>query len=216
MTSRAQATALLVLLAAPALVSAQGARLRLDMQLDGSAVHSNPFIGNVASGLSGTLLGGEGRVGLGPVVLELGYWQGSLTSNTGPAGNEDVVEGKALLGVSPVRWFTISAGPVARAYTTNAGTERWLTWRIQGRVEEELVPETVRGDAELWFIASGTVNVVQPFTSGRGGRVGVRLAPARWPVWLTLGYGIEQIRLGDGSRIDNVDRVTLGVGFSRR
>lgn len=216
MITRAYRIVLTALLAVPPVVSAQGSRLHLDIQLDGSAVHSNPVIGSVASSLSGTLLGGEGRVGLGPVALELGYWQGSLTAKSGPAGNEDLVEGKALLGVSPVHWFTISAGPVARAYTANAGTERWLTWRIQGRVQEELVPQTVQGYAELWFVASSTVNVVQPFTSGRGGRVSVRLAPAAWPLWLTLGYGIEQIRLGSGSRIDTVDRVTLGVGYSRR
>lgn len=208
--------ALAVLLAWPAVASAQGSRLRFEVQLDGSTVHSNPVIGSVSSGLSGTVLGGEGRVGLGPVALDLGYWQGSLTSQSGPAANEDMVEGKALLDLSPVHWFTISGGPVARAYTTAAGTERWLTWRIQGRVEDELVPQTVRGYAELWFIASSSVNVVQPFTSGRGGRVSVRLAPAAWPVWVTLGYGIEQIRLGSGTRIDNVDRVTLGVGYSRR
>jgi hypothetical protein len=215
-STRGPTVVLAVLLASPVLVAAQGSHLHFDVQLDGSTVHTNPVIGSVSSALSGTLLGGEGRVGLGPVSLEFGYWQGSLTSDSGPAANEDMVEGKALLGVSPVRWFTISGGPVARAYTTAAGTERWLSWRIQGRVDEELVPRTVQGYAELWFIASSTVNVVQPFTSGRGGRVGVRLAPAAWPLWVALGYGIEQIRLGSGSRIDNVDRVTLGVGYSRR
>ncbi|HZH41554.1 MAG TPA: hypothetical protein VFD85_11105 [Gemmatimonadales bacterium] len=216
MTSRAPALALAALVACPALIAAQGSRFHFEIQLDGSTAHSNPVIGSVSSSLSGTLFGGEGRVGLGPVALDLGYWQGSLTSNSGPAANEDMVEGKALLGISPVHWFTISGGPMARAYTTAAGTERWLTWRIQGRVEEELVPRTVRAYAELWFIASSSVNVVQPFTSGRGGRVSVRLAPAAWPLWVTLGYGIEQIRLGSGSRIDNVDRVTLGLGYSRR
>jgi hypothetical protein len=214
--TRGRPLAVAVLLATPPLVRAQGTRLRFDLQLDGSTAHSNPVIGSVSSALSGTLLGGEGRVGLGPVSLELGYWQGSLTSDSGPGANEDMVEGKALLGVSPLHWFTISGGPVARAYTTAAGTERWLTWRIQARVDEELVPQTVQGYAELWFIASGTVNVVQPFTSGRGGKIGVRLAPAAWPVFVSLGYGIEQIRLGSGSRIDNVDRVTLGLGYSRR
>ena len=191
-------------------------RLHYEFQLDGSAVHSMPVIGSVSSDLSGTLFGGEGRVGLGPVGLDLGYWQGSLTTKSGPASNEDVVEGKALLDVSPTGWFTISAGPFARAYTTPAGTERWLTWRVQGRVVDDLVPGTVRGYAELWFIASSNVNVVQPFTSGRGGNVGLRLAPATWPVWFTLGYGIEQIRLGSGSRVDTVDRLTFGAGYSRR
>lgn len=177
-------------------LSAQSARLHFEIEADGAAIHSMPLIGSVTSTLSGTLFGGDTRVGLGPVRLELGYWQGRLTTDSGPAADEDVVEGKALLGISPIRWFTISAGPVARAYTTPAGTERWLTWRVQGRIEEDLVPATVRGYAELWFVASSNVNVVQQFTSGRGGDVGLRLAPASWPVWLTLGYGIEQVRLG--------------------
>ena len=78
------------------------------------------------------------------------------------------------------------------------------------------MPATVRGYAELWFVASSNVNVVQQFTSGRGGDVGLRLAPASWPVWLTLGYGIEQVRLGGGSRVDTVDRLRFGLGYTRR
>ena len=205
----------LVVLGAP-LAAQSGSRLHFELQVDGAAVYSTPVIGAVSSALSGSVFGGESRVGLGPVALDLGYWQGSLTSKSGPASNEDMVEGKVLLDVSPTHWFTISAGPFARAYTTPAGTERWLTWRVQGRVQQDLVPETVRGYAELWFIASSNVNVVQQFTSGRGGNVGLRLAPASWPVWLTASYGIEQIRLGSGSRLDTVDRVTFGVGYSRR
>jgi len=208
--------AALALPLAGAMAQGSGSRFNYEMQLDGAEVYANPVIGSVTSSLSGTVFGGEGRLAFGPVGLELGYWQGSLNTQSGPASNEDIVEGKALLGITPVRWFRISAGPFARAYTTPAGTERWLSWRVQGRVEQQLVPETVRGYAELWFVASSTVNVVQPFTSGRGGRVGLRLAPPRWPAWLTLGYGIEQVRLGSGSRIDTVDRVTLGVGYSRR
>jgi len=197
-------------------LSAQSPRLHFELEADGASIHSMPVIGSVTSTLSGSLFGGQTTVGLGAVRLEIGYAQGNLTSTSGPASNENVVEGKALLGVSPIRWFTISGGPVARAYTTPAGTERWLTWRIQGRVEDELVPATVQGYAELWFIASSNVNVVQQFTSGRGGDVGLRLAPASWPVWLRLGYGIEQIRLGSGSRVDNIDRLTFGLGYTRR
>jgi hypothetical protein len=213
----ARITGLLAIASLGALpLSAQSARLHFDLELNGASIHAMPVIGSVTSTLSGSLFGGQTTVGLGPVRLAIGYAQGSLTSNSGPASNEDVVEGKVLLGVSPIHWFTISGGPVARAYTTPAGTERWLTWRVQGRIEEELVPTTVQGYAELWFIASSNVNVVQPFTSGRGGDVGLRLAPASWPVWLRLGYGIEQIRLGDGSRVDTIDRLTFGLGYSRR
>ena len=198
------------------LAAQSASRLHFEVQLDGSELYANPTIGSVPSTLSGMVFGGEGRVALGPVGLDLGYWQGSLSAQSGPQPNEDVVEGKALLEVAPVHWFTIAAGPYARAYTTSGGTERWLSWRVQGRVEQPLVRETVRGYAELWFVASSNVNVVQPFTSGRGGRLGLRIEPASWPVWLTLGYGIEQTRLGSGSRIDTVDRLTFGVGYSKR
>lgn len=208
----ASAAVLLLLGAAPA--SAQS-RFHLELQANGAAVYANPVIGSVESSLSGTEFGGEARAGVGIVGLDVGYWQGSLSPKSGPASSEDLVEGKVLLEIRPMSWFTVSGGPYARAYTTPAGTERWLTWRVQGRIEQDLVPTTVRGYAEVWFLASGNVNVVQPFTSGRGGTVGLRLLPRRWPVGLTLGYGIEQIRLGGGSRLDTVDRVTFGVAFSR-
>jgi hypothetical protein len=209
---------LIAMLALPVtnLAAQSPSRLHYEVEFDGSELYANPIIGSVSSTLSGMVFGGEGRVALGPVGLDVGYWQGTLNSQSGPQPKEDVVEGKALLEIAPVQWFTIAAGPFARAYTTSGGTERWLTWRVLGRIEQPLVRETVRGYAELWFVASGSVNVVQPFTSGRGGRVGLRLDPASWPLWLTLGYGIEQTRLGSGSRIDTVDRLTLGVGYSRR
>jgi len=213
--SRAAVLAAALALAAPPL-AAQSSRLRADFELDGAAVSSAPAIGAVNSFLSGGTFGGEGRFGLGPVRLDLGYWQGRLTGQSGPAVDEDVVEGKVLLGIAPTRWLTVSGGPYARAYTTPAGTERWFTWRVQARVDQPIVPTTVTGYAELWIVAATTVNVVQPFSSGRGGNVGLRVSPQRWPVWLTLGYGVEQIRLGDGARLDTVNRVTFGVGYSRR
>ena len=211
-----KAAALLAAVVVAAPLAAQSSRLRVDVELDGAALSSQPAIGAVNSYLSGSTFGGEGWLGLGPVRLDLGYWQGSLTTQNGPAADEDVVEGKALLGVAPAKWLTISGGPYARAYTTPAGTERWFTWRVQARVEEPIVAGTVSGYGELWVVAATSVNVVQPFSSGQGGNVGLRLTPPRWPVWLTLGYGVEQIRLGDGSRLDTVNRVRFGVGYSRR
>jgi len=206
----------LALLAAAGPLAGQVSRFHVEVEADGATISSAPEIGSVGSYLSGTTFGGEGRVAFGPVRLDLGYWQGSLSNQSGPAANEDVVEGKVLLGIAPVHWLTIAAGPYARAYTTPAGTERWFTWRIQGRAEQNIVPTTVTGYAELWIVAATTVNVVQPFSSGRGGTLGLRFSPQRWPVWLNLGYGVEQIRLGGGSRLDTVNRVSLGVGYSRR
>ena len=144
---------LVALLALPVtnLAAQSPSRLHFEVQLDGSEVYANPTIGSVSSTLSGMVFGGEGRVALGPVGLDLGYWQGSLSTQSGLQPNEDVVEGKALLELAPIHWFTIAAGPYARAYTTTGGTERWLSWRVQGRVEQPLVPETVRAYAELWF-----------------------------------------------------------------
>lgn len=198
-------------------LAAQGPRrLHYEFELAGSAIASMPVIGAVGSTLRGVTLGGEGRFGLGPLGLNIGYWQGHLSPDQGPAQAEDVVEGKVLLTVQPMRWLTLGGGPYARAYTTSAGTERWFTWRLQGRADGVIVPNAVRGYVELWAVASTTVNVVQPFSSGQGGEVGMRVYPPRWPVWLRLGYGIEQIRLGSGSRLDTVDRLTLGVGYSGR
>ena len=211
---RSAALLLAAALAAP--LAAQTSRLRADIELDGVAISSAPAIGSVNSYLSGSTFGGAGRLALGPVRLDLGYWQGSLTTQSGPAANEDVVEGQALLGIAPVRWLTLSGGPAARAYTTPGGTERWFTWRVQARVDEPLVEGVVSGYGEMWIVAATSVNVVQPFSSGRGGTFGLRVTPPRWPIWLTMGYGIEQIKLGDGSRLDTVNRVSFGVGYSRR
>src|SRR5690349_17268764 len=88
--------------------------------------------------------------------------------------------------MSAVHWFTISGGPMARAYTTAAGTARWLTWRIRGRGEDALVPRSGRAYGEFWCIGWSSVNVVRPVTSGGGGRVSVWFARAAWALWVTL------------------------------
>ena len=79
-------------------LAGQTPRLRVDVELDGATISSAPDIGAVGSYLSGTTFGGEGRLAFGPVRLNLGYWQGSLSNQSGPAVGEDVVEGKILLG----------------------------------------------------------------------------------------------------------------------
>jgi hypothetical protein len=164
----------------------------------------------------GTVLGADARVRLGPVGVTLGYWQGSLTPQGGTGGESpDVVEGRVLVGVRPVSWLAVQAGPFARAYVTAAGTQRWFLWRVQARAESELVPDRARSFVSLWQVVSADVNVVEPFNSGRGGEAGVLVKLGHSPLWARLTYNIEQIRMGGGARLETVDRVAVGVAVGR-
>jgi hypothetical protein len=164
----------------------------------------------------GTTLGADARVRVGPVGLTVGYWQGSLSPQAGTGGaSPDVVEGRVLLGVRIAGGLALQGGPFARAYVTAAGTQRWLLWRVQARVESQLVPDRAQTFVSLWQVVSADVNVVEPFDKGRGGEAGLLLRLGHSPLWARLSYNIEQIRMGGGARLETVDRVAVAVALGR-
>jgi hypothetical protein len=177
-------------------------------------LHVLTEVGPQVQRLSGTMLGGEGRLRFGPVRIHAEYWQGTVDPDSGAATSRDVVEGQLLLGVRPWAWLTLRVGPHARAYVTPAGTQRWLMWETQIRLEPVLVPGRVHGYLDVWRVAGASVNVPEAFSDGAGGAAGMVVQLARSPLWGRLGYGIERIRLG-GGRSESVDRLTLTVGIGR-
>jgi len=159
---------------------------------------------------TGTVLGGTGQLAVGPVALELGYWQGSLT----PA--RDVVEARALVGVRVGGWLVLRGGPHVRSYVTRAGTERWVLWQVRVRTEQALVGPGVRVHAEGWRTVAGEVNAPQAFDRAQGGEVGLTLRPARGPFWVRLAYGLDDAKLGGAVRRETVELLSLGVGIGGR
>ncbi len=170
----------------------------------------------VASELTGVAFGGDGRLALGPLALEVGYRQGPVESDAAGVVGRDMVEGRALLAVRAVGWFAVKAGPQVRSYVTAAGTERWVFWQARVRVERTIVEPSVRGYVEVWRAFSTEVNVPQPVERGYGGEVGLTIRVARGPLWLRLAYGIDDTRLTGSARRETVEALALTVGVGGR
>jgi hypothetical protein len=168
--------------------------------------------------LSGVAFGAGGAVSVGPVVLAVRYVQGTLDSVSGGSGSRDVVEGGAWLGVRPVSWLTLEAGPQARAYVLSGGgaTQRWVFWEGRVRAAAPFVGSAVLGYVELWRALGADVNVPEAFDHAQGGEAGMVVRLARAPLEARLAYRIDRAVLGGGSRRETVDGVVVTVGVRRR
>lgn len=161
--------------------------------------------------------GAEGVIAVWRIALEGRYVQAGLEPGATATATlaRDAVEGHLLLAVRATPWLSVSTGPLARSYETTLGSQRWLLWTVRARGTPVLVPDAVRGYAELWGALPVDIDVPESWNSGWGGDVGLVLAVPRLPLWLRLGYRFEQYRLGNGTRRETIDGATLSIGAGR-
>jgi hypothetical protein len=207
------ALALSAVLLAPRALAGQA--LTGSAALGGGWVRTESQAGSTQDLLSGIVVGGEGRLRLGRVSLDLAYREGSIATEDG-ADTRDYADGQLLLLVRAVSGVRLGVGPHARAYITTSGTQRWLFWTLRIRGEGTLIVPGIAGYAEVWRSLSARVNVSEPFERSTGGEVGmtVRFAPSRF--WARLGYTIERAWLGNGTRVETVESLAVVLGFGAR
>ena len=173
----------------------------------------NRFVTGVSSDGSGVALGASGGVGLGPVALALGYWQGQVDADPGGTQQQDVIDGYALLVLRAQPWLGVKVGAEARSFVTPAGTERWVFWQARLRAERTIVDPSVRGHVEVWRalsteeIATGTVDRAQ------GGEVGLTLLRVLGPLSVRMAYGIDDVRLLGSARRQTLEALAFSVGY---
>ncbi len=201
---------------APASLPAQ--RLEFGGAVWGAGAKARSVYAGGREALTGPYLGFDAHVQRGRVGVHLGYGQGSLDPDTAGPQTRDYVDGFLLLTGSPVTGLDLGVGPYARAYGTDAGTQRWLYWTLRARYQAEIVIPVVEGFAEVWTSFAGSVNVSESFDRARGGTVGVLWTVTRFrgsPVKLRLSYAIDEGRLGNGARRETVELTTLAIGLGR-
>ncbi len=172
-----------------------------------------------AEALQGPVLGFDIRVRRGRVGLRVGYGQGKLNPDTAGPEVRTYIDGFVHLTGAITQGLELGVGPYARAYGTDAGTQRWLFWQLRARYETGIVGPVVRGFAEIWIGVSGTVNVAESLDGSRGGAAGVMWHVADWrnsPLTLRLSYIIDEARLGSGARRETVERTSLSIGLGRQ
>jgi hypothetical protein len=207
--------ALLALLwLAPAALPAQ-AQVRIAAGATAMQYQVHSELNGETEALSAPGIGVEGSISLWRVALEGRYVQADLDPNTTRTLARDAAEGHLLLAVRATPWLSLATGPLSRSYETTLGSQRWVLWTVRARGAPVLVPNLVRGYAELWGAVPLDLSVAESWNSGWGGDVGLTLALPRLPVWLRVGYRFEQYRLGDGTRRETIDGATLSLGAGR-
>lgn len=208
----------IVLLALPVAAAAQASApsvsgtlvlTRLDRQIV-------PLSGAPSSeNFSGVALGLEGNVPVWMFEMGIRYLNGSLGSNDVDV-NLDVTEAELQLGLRPLPWVVVKAGPHARAFRTAQSTERWLFWEVRARAEAGLLSPGLGTYLELWGALVGNVNFGRSFGSGRGAEAGLTYHLAARPIWGRIAYRVDRGSIGGGSIYDSVQQVLIGVGYGRR
>ncbi len=179
-----------------------------------SAAHTRMELkgfGAVPASLSGLLYGVEGRATLWHVQARGEYRQGHLDrSGTGlPSG--DVIVARASIGIQPLPWLAVTAGPRYSRVKADDGNRHELRWRVELHGSGPLVPGLVRGFASVsGSVAGKGIDWGEP--SG-GGELGVMVGGIDRPLWARLGYRMDREYLSGASR-EAVETVYLAIGVA--
>jgi hypothetical protein len=163
--------------------------------------------------LSGATFGVAGDLDIGPARLGLGYRQGAIESEDA-VSSADLVEGYAALTVRPFASVRVGLIGDARAYLTDAGTERWLRWSGLIGAEARLTP-AIRSFLEIAIAFAGSTNVGTSLASGRGATGGVVARLPGSPITVSAGYRVDWGELSAGGRSDVVEGAYLAIGIGR-
>ena len=158
----------------------------------------------------GPVLQGEGRVSLRGVTLAASLLEGRLQGVTTPS-QRDLVEARVVIAGRPVPWLELAVGPVVRAYVADSVTERWVFWQAGGRVEAPIIATQLTSYVALWRTLSSRVNLAAAAGRVQGGEAGVIYRLPRGPVWMRLGYRIDDAVVGAAGS-ETLEAVTLAVG----
>jgi hypothetical protein len=165
---------------------------------------------DTASG-SGTLVGIEGVIGLGPFELAGRYAQGSVSGDV-VEDQRDLVEGEIVLRGRPLPYLWIGIGPYARSYVFETlGTERWLTWEARLGFESALGSDMLRAHLDVAYALGGSADPGGSLQGARRveGGIGVRLP--RTPIELGAAYRIEQADIENQLATDIMEQLVFRV-----
>lgn len=180
--------------------------VQVGVQFDGTSARIRGYSPTLATG---TLLGGRGSAGLGPLRLSVFYREGRLHDGT---TQPLFVEGGVATDVQLLPWLDAGLGPVARAYTLDSTTARriWLAGRVG--VAIPLIGTSVRTDLRLWrsFVTwAGGADL----SHVAGGEVGIAYwAPAHW--WIRLATTFDDATFASQHH-ERLTGLILGAGIGR-
>lgn len=173
--------------------------------------------GSLTERLTGVTRGFEGRAMLGRFLVHVRYLEGNL-STSGGSTDRDLVEGEAFLGVRPISWVTLKAGPHVRSYLTGDVVERWVFWEGRLRAELELFLPATRSFAlhsylEGWRVLSADVNIPESVDDANGVETGMMIRLTQLPIWARIAYRVDRANLSKGARRETVQELIFALGL---
>jgi len=163
---------------------------------------------------SGTMVGIEAMAGMGLVELAGRYAQGSVTGDAAE-DNRDLVEGELILRIRPVQPFWFGAGPYARSYVFEIGTERWLTWEARLGFESPLGTDMLRGHLHVAYALGGNAEPGGSLQGARRVEGGLGFRLPRTPIEVGVAYRIEQADIEGDVATDIVEQLILRARIGR-
>jgi hypothetical protein len=167
------------------------------------------------TGGTGTLVGIEGALGLGPVEVAGRYAQGSVSGDA-VEDQRDLVEGELLLRARPLQFLWIGIGPYARSYVfEELGTERWLTWEARVGFEGNLGADALSAHLDVAYALGGSADPGGSLQGARRVEGGLGFRLPRTPLTLGIAYRIEQADIENDLATDIVQQLVLRVTLGR-
>jgi len=161
--------------------------------------------------LSGPLFGIEGRASRWRLHARGEYRQGRLARD-GSSGSVRVILAEAGVGIQPVPWVALTAGP---RYSSgiSAGQGDLLRWRVALHVEAPLIAGLASAFGSIGgSVAGASMDSSEPFRNA-GGEIGLRVGGPQRPLWGRLGYRMDRDYLAGGPW-EAIETVYLSVGVS--
>ncbi|MGH7591957.1 MAG: hypothetical protein ACREL2_11030, partial [Gemmatimonadales bacterium] len=135
---------------------------------------------------------------------------------SGTSSARDLAEGWLFLGGKPWSWLELTAGPFIRTYTVDLSTERWVLWQVRARAEAPIEELHLTSYIELWRAFGERAEPAIAAGRVQGGEAGIVWRAVPGPVWLRLGYRVDDALMNGGSRSETVEGITLTIGVGDR
>jgi len=209
------AACMAVVLAAPPAADAQtNERLGLGLTAAHTRLRMVGFEGG-SDRLEGFLYGAEGRGSWWRLHARGEFRQGRLDRDR-RGGSSRVILARAGVGVRPLRWIALTAGPRITSVDLGDEDELIVRWQVEMHASGPIVDGFATAFASVDGSVGGTdMNWDEPLRSV-GGEVGLLLGGIESPVWGRIGYRVDRELLSGGPwQSGETIYVSLGLSVPR-
>lgn len=175
---------------------------------------------------AGWCAGALGALTLGPLVLQGSWFRAERMQPTGgPALDRDAGEVRGVVGVTPIRWISLEAGFAVRAFSSDAGSQRWQIpsggLKLTVPLGDPTLTAYVRGHylpPMSQRVSAGQLSGKARWDLGLIAETGLQIAPRRTPLFLGFSYRLERYDFPGGAvgRLEQFDLLSVYGGVRLR